>query len=278
MKCQILLPLHTYPDGNTTTISSHVAAVAHHLGADVHGLILIADFPPVYSPLGNLLIDVPALVVEEKQKSHARGGALLKALQADVGDRGIPFRATEMECYPATFGDAVVGHSRYHDLTLIGLGTDYLAPRASAEAAIFGSGKPTLIVPQVAPAASLRHVMVAWDGSRVAARAVADAREFLQRAETVTISSVTDEKALPEKDPGSRLARYLERHEIHAVAAQIQSRGRPIAQALQEQAREIGAGLLVMGAFGHSRMRDFILGGATAGVLNDLRLPVLMSH
>ena len=116
------------------------------------------------------------------------------------------------------------------------------------------------------------------DGSRVAARAVSDAGDFLQRAQTVTIASVTDEKVLPDEDPGSRLAEYLSRHDIEATVARVQSRGRPIAETLQEHAQEIGAGLLVMGGFGHSRMRDFVLGGATGGILKDLRLPVLLSH
>lgn len=63
--------------------------------------------------------------------------------------------------------------------------------------------------------------MIAWDGSRVAARAVSDARDFLQRAQTVTVASVTDEKALPDKDPSSRLAEYLSRHDISATVAQV---------------------------------------------------------
>lgn len=96
--------------------------------------------------------------------------------------------------------------------------------------------------------------------------------------QTVTVASVTDEKALPDKDPSSRLAEYLSRHDISATVAQVQTRGRLIAETLQEHAREIGADMLVMGGFGHSRMRDFVLGGATSGVLKDLRLPVLLSH
>ena len=83
---------------------------------------------------------------------------------------------------------------------------------------------------------------------------------------------------MPEEDPGSRLADYLTRHGIQTTVARVQSHGRPIAQALQEHAREIGADMLVMGAFGHSRIRDFVLGGATSGILRQLELPVLLSH
>jgi len=89
---------------------------------------------------------------------------------------------------------------------------------------------------------------------------------------------LTDEKALPDKDPGSRLTEYLARHNIEATVARVQSRGRPIAETLQEHAREIEAGMLVIRGLRHSRMRDFVLGGATGGVLRDLRLPVLLSH
>ena len=120
--------------------------------------------------------------------------------------------------------------------------------------------------------------MIAWDGSRVAARAVSDARDFLQRAQSITIVSVTDEKILPHDDPGNKLAEYLIRHDLQATVAQVQGRGHPIAETLQEHARETGADMLVMGAFGHSRIRDFVLGGATNGILKDLRLPVLLSH
>lgn len=183
-----------------------------------------------------------------------------------------------MECFPGATGDAVNGFARYHDLVLVGIGASDVMPQATAEAAIFGSVKPTLLVPEDAPPATFEHIMIAWDGSRVAARAVSDARNFLQRAQTITIVSVTDEKALPDQEPGSRLAEYLSRHDIHATVARVQSRGRPIAETLQEHAREIGAGMLVMGGFGHSRMRDFVLGGATNGILKNLRLPALLSH
>ena len=89
---------------------------------------------------------------------------------------------------------------------------------------------------------------------------------------------VTDEKILPVENPALQLIDYLDLHNINAVVALVQAQGRPIARALQDQALEIGADMMVMGAFGHSRMRDFVMGGATAGILRDLELPVLLSH
>lgn len=278
MTLQILVPLHTYPDGNSDNIALHAAAIARHLNADVHALVLIVDFPRFSSPLGNLLIDVPALIGEVKAKCRERGSAIIKAMEREMGPLGIRLRTSKIECFSSAGGGVVTSLARYHDLVLVGIGTSDVTPQATAEAAIFGSGRPTLLVPEDTPVAAFGHVMIAWDGSRVAARAVSDARDFLQRAQTVTIVSVTDEKALPDEDPGSQLAEYLSRHDIEATVARAQSRGRPIAETLQEHAHEIGADLLVMGGFGHSRIRDFVLGGATGGILKDLRLTVLLSH
>jgi nucleotide-binding universal stress UspA family protein len=276
MKLEILVPIATYPDGNTANLARHVAAVAGHLDADVHALTIITNFPPLSSALGNLVIDVPAMISEARERCRERAAAVVDALSTQVKAVGV--RTTKIDCLQSASGDIVATFARYHDLVLVGLGKDDAATRAIAEAAIFGSGRPTLVIPEALSAVALEHVMIAWDGSRVATRAVSDAREFLRRAQSVTIASVTDEKSLPHDDPGKRLGEYLSRHDIKATVSLVQSRRRPIGQTLQEEATEIGAGLIVMGGFGHSRMRDFVLGGATSGILKDLRLPALLSH
>ncbi len=278
MKPDILLPIHTYPDGNAENISFHVASIAQHLDATVHALIMNADFPHISSALGSVLLDVPALVGGAKARCRERGIALSKAVEAATSVRNITLRTTQTECFPGDTGNVVSQIARYHDLALIGIGADEVGPQATAEAVLFNSGKPTLLVPEDTQCASLEHVMIAWDGSRVAARAVADARDFLMRAKIVTIVCVTDEKVLPDDEPGKRLAEHLSRHGITSTVATALARGRPISEALQEHAFEIGAGILVMGGFGHSRVRDFVLGGATSGILKKLLLPVLLSH
>ena len=143
---------------------------------------------------------------------------------------------------------------------------------------IFGSGRPTILLPELVQPAAFDHVAVAWDGSRVAARAVADALPLMSRASRISVLTVTDEKALPEGDPGKRLADGLRRRGLSAQAHAVLSGGGDIAATLQEEAIQRGASLLVMGGFGHTRLRDFILGGATDGILRDLRMPVLVSH
>lgn len=278
MTLQLLIPLHTYPDGNSANIAAHAAAVARHLKADVHGLVLNATFPPASSLMGNMIINVDSMVREVTAKCHARGAALVKAMQAALEPNGIKFRSTQLDCVMGTIGGAAETIARYHDLIVTGLSVNDVSMEATAETAVFNSGRPTLLVPQDAPPSQFQHVMIAWDGSRVATRAVADADDFLRLAKTVTIAVVTDEKTLPEGNPALRLSEYLGLHGINTTVAFVQANQRPIAGALQEHALEIGADMMVMGAFGHSRMRDFVMGGATTGILRDLKLPVLLSH
>ena len=274
----ILAVIQTYPNGNADRFAAHVAATARHLTAEVHALVLQPDFPTISSALGNMLIDVPGLIGGAKAQCRARGDAVIQALSAELAALEIPLRITKVECHPGSEGDVVASLARYHDLALLGIKRGDVTQQATAEAVVFGSGRPTLLVPDDAPPATFGRVMIAWDGSRVAARAVADAREFLQRAQAVTIISVTDEKTLPDQDASSRLAKYLARYDVEAEVALVPSRNRPISETLQQHARQIEADLLVMGGFAHSRVRDFVLGGATSGILKDLQLAVLISH
>ena len=278
MTLQILVPLHTYPDGNSVNIAAHVGAVAKYLGADVHGLVLNATFPPASSLMGDMLINVDSMVREVTAKCHVRGTALVQAMQAALEPIGIKFRSTQLECAMGTIGGAAETYARYHDLIVTGLSANDVSMEATAETLVFGSGRPTLLVPQKLAPSPYQHVMIAWDGSRVATRAMADAHDFLRLAKTVTIAVVTDEKTLPEENPALKLVDYLDRHNINTAVALVQAQRRPIGRTLQDHALEIGAGLMVMGAFGHSRMRDFVMGGATAGILRNLKLPVLLSH
>lgn len=278
MATQMLVPVHTHLDGNAETLADHAVAIARHMRAELHALVLDADFPALSSPLGNLLVDVPALVGEAKEKARQRGTAVASALKREAATHDVPLRTTRMDCYPVTVSDTVTRFARYHDLTLVGIGSSDAWPQATAEAAVFGSGKPVVLVPEERPVAPAGTVLVAWDGSRVAARAVTDAAPFLALATRVVVASVIDEKALADADAADRLVDHLARHGVAATVARIRAEGSPIAASLQEHAAGIDAGLLVMGGFGHSRMRDFVLGGATSGVLKDPRLPVLLSH
>lgn len=278
MTMQILVPLHTFPDGNSVNIARHAGAVARHLGAEVHALLLNADFPPISSPFADLLLDTAALIESSKARSRQNGTALIAEMRSEMERCKIDLRCTQTEYLPAELTDKVSDIARYHDLTMLGIGSHDDALRGTAEEVVFAAGRPILLVPEDLDAQGYHHVVIAWDGSRVAARAVGDAWPFVMKSSAVSIVCVTDEKVLPHADVGSRLADYFRRHELDATVSNIATDDRPIAETLQVHASNIGAGLLVMGGFGHSRMREFVLGGATNGILRDLRMPVLISH
>ena len=101
---------------------------------------------------------------------------------------------------------------------------------------------------------------------------------MLRRASKITVLTVTGEKPLQERDAAERLAQGLNARGLSAEAMAFGTEDCPVEVSLQERALEIGADLMVMGAFGHTRLRDFVLGGATKGILSDARLPIMLSH
>jgi nucleotide-binding universal stress UspA family protein len=143
---------------------------------------------------------------------------------------------------------------------------------------LFGAGSPLLLVPHEWRADSrVRLAIVAWDASRAAARAVHDALPLLRAAEAVEIACVQGEKDLGESAL-VELQQHLARHCKAVSAAILPHSGGGVAAALREHARRRDAHLLVMGAYGHSRLREFVLGGATREMLTHIATPTLMSH
>jgi nucleotide-binding universal stress UspA family protein len=147
------------------------------------------------------------------------------------------------------------------------------------EAALFESGRPVLVVPYIQSGGlKLDRVMVAWDGSRNAARAVADAMPLLARAKAVEVVVVAGEPGKSDELPGADIARHLARHGLKVNLQKIVSPDVDVANTLLSHAADAGTDFIVMGGYGHSRLREFVLGGATRGVLASMTVPVLMSH
>lgn len=176
--------------------------------------------------------------------------------------------------------EIVAQMARIHDLTIAGIATDpVLSDRAIAEYALFQSGRPLLVVPGDHDGEfAARRIACAWDFGRPAARAVADAMPLLKQAEDVTLLTVGDDKSFDCSIDMDDVLAALGRHGIVARHARGERAGASIGDALQRMAREAGADLLVMGGYGHSRFREFVLGGATRGVLHDAMLPTFLSH
>jgi nucleotide-binding universal stress UspA family protein len=119
---------------------------------------------------------------------------------------------------------------------------------------------------------------VAWDFGRTAARAVADALPILEKAKKVRVVTIADDKVIDTEHSAEELAKNLSRHGIDVVLDKIDAKGRPTGEVLESYALSYTVDLLVMGAYGHSRLREFILGGATKYLLSKPPFPILFSH
>ena len=175
---------------------------------------------------------------------------------------------------------AVRLNARYADLVVAGQPEpgDGLA-RAFAGELVLSVGRPVLFVPYVGRYPSLgKRVLVAWNASREAARAVSDALPFLARAESVELVAFDPASSDHGELPAADVALYLARHGVKASAARQSAPGLDIGSQILSRAADTGADLVVMGGYGHSRLRELVLGGATRSMLEAMTVPVLMSH
>jgi nucleotide-binding universal stress UspA family protein len=176
-------------------------------------------------------------------------------------------------------------HGRYAALLVLGqtnpddVEAALFAPRP--EEVVLAVGRPVLVVPYAGRFAQCgRHVLIAWNASRAATRAVADAMPLLAGAETVSVLSVDpgEDGGAHGEVPGMDIAAHLARHGVAARVESTVSGGIGVGNALLSWAADHGADLLVMGAYGHTRVRELLLGGATRTILESMTLPVLLSH
>jgi nucleotide-binding universal stress UspA family protein len=147
-----------------------------------------------------------------------------------------------------------------------------------AEAALFQSGRPVIVVPYIhSGALTLERVMVCWDGGRASARAIGDAMPLLAKAKAVEVVMVMGEEGKQDTVPGADMGQHLARRGINVEVKRIVAEGK-VQETLLSHAADIGADFVVMGGYGHSRLREFILGGVTRGMLASMTVPCLMSH
>jgi nucleotide-binding universal stress UspA family protein len=147
------------------------------------------------------------------------------------------------------------------------------------EGSLFDSGRPVLVVPYIQRAGlKLDRVMVCWDGSRNAARAINDAMPFLSRAKAVDVVTISAGKDKSGEIKGVDIAQHLARHGLNVELRRINAGDVDVANVILSDAADRDADFIVMGGYGHSRLREFVLGGATRGILSSMTVPTLMSH
>jgi nucleotide-binding universal stress UspA family protein len=277
----LLLQLSSYPEPTPPTAVDEAVRIAELLGARLSALSFEIDIHVPSNPLAITVLDVPAMIATEESKSASNAKELVNAFSAAAEKQGIAAEHFIERCAPAQIPDVVVEYARLRDLTIVPVGEPAGFQQTIAESVIFGSGRPVLILPanaQQNKPITLDALGIAWDFSGPAARAVADALPLLQRAKSVRVVTVTNEKTIEARRRGSDLARHLAVHGIEVTLEEEDAARRTIGDVLDAYSRERGLDLLIMGAYGHSRAREFILGGATRRILRTPPLPVLLSH
>ncbi|MHB1103340.1 MAG: universal stress protein [Devosia sp.] len=245
---------------------------AHLTGLQVHTLPeLIAITDPVASTYLQTLL----------AESHARAQKVTDALAEAFASIAVPHELRRLDVYPSSSGSTLAAEARTADLFI---GTrPYGDPKGEErveETVLFRSGRGCLFVPPGGtPPKDYGTIFVAWKNTREAARAVAEAIPFLQRASQVIVGIVEEEGASEQFgiEPGADIGRYLSRH---GITAEI----RPIngwvyaGEALLNEVQKTGAQMIVMGGYGHSRFREWVIGGATRHLLTHAAVPVLIAH
>lgn len=277
MNLQLFAPLLTYPNVPAPRHVDVLAQWAKMLNAHLDLLIEQVEIPTMASALGSVFVDIPGMRKTVEERSVQAGDELENEAASLEVTHSLVIRCSRLRSFPGMFSERAAISARYRDLSLFLHNKDG-SEAELPEAVLFGSGRPSLLVPRESRAEVPGRIAIAWDGSRVAARALADFLSLDLAQAKFIIVTVTDEKRLPNDDIAKALVEGLRRRGIAAERTEVKADGRGIATAIQDTALEAGAGMLVMGAYGHSRLRDFVLGGATAGVLRSCRMPILLSH
>jgi nucleotide-binding universal stress UspA family protein len=248
-----------------TVLGAHLAALSFETRVQVPGHFI-----------SNSL--VAGMISAETEKSRNNARELLAAFDASAEKAGILHETILEKCITLEVPDLLVQYARLRDLTILSVPESF--DQWFAEAIIFGSGKPTLILPENPRPRpfELGTVAVAWDFSRAAARAISDALPLLEAAKKVRVVTVTREKALDTKHSAEEIAKNLARHGVDVVLDEVDAKGRAIVNVLESYTESHEVDVLVMGAYGHSRLREFVLGGATKSLLSKPPLPILFSH
>ena len=252
------------------------AELAVRYGAHLVGLHAVGPTTGAY----RMVNPGPAVIDQQIERAQAQGAAARErfdALADKAGAGSIEWRISTEDAVAA-----VVLHARYSDLVL--LGQPGPAAEGGADAgfvrgAVLAAGRPVLLVPYAGtyPPPG-RKVMVAWNAGREATRAVTDSLPILKAADEVTVVVVRPEGSAHGDVPGAEIGKYLTRHGVKVRVDLVHAREVDVGNLLLSRASDLSSDLVVLGAYGHSRFSELVLGGVTRTMLESMTVPVLMSH
>lgn len=274
---RVLLPMVNYPFPTLPATIDQAVAVAQLLSAELSGLSLEME-PPLGLGYGTYTMPfVGTIIASEEVKASANKDAIITEFSEKAKTGRVPHTLVRKSCFQHEVSDLCVAAARFCDMSLLPTDNNASPDRSYAEDVIFGSGHPCLVLPQIHQIRLFQRAVIAWDGSRAAIRSIADAMSLLAGAAEVLVLTAAPDKTVAESET-SELLGYLRRHGVSATWEVIDTGDLSPIEAMVARINNYRADFMVMGAFGHSRLRDFILGGFTKHMLAHSPLPVLMSY
>lgn len=276
--CEILVHLDQSPRAQSRL--DIAASLARQHGAHLTALQVIDVAVPVMAMAdgGGGGAVIAELMEQMRQSALAAGVKLKAAFEAALAREGILGEWRQVE---GSTPEILALHGRYADLLVLGQDDPESDSAGLLETVLFDSGRPVLAIPFVGNFNSIgKRVLVGWNASREATRALHDALPLIAKAENTTVFLANPKRGLGAhgEEPGADIARHLARHGLKVEVAKAVAEDVADSALLLNHASDMGADLLVMGAYGHSRLREFILGGVTRSLLREMTIPVLLSH
>ncbi len=269
-------------DGAKSAPARYAAAIelAQTHGAHLTGLCLAVE-PPVPATIMGMV--PPEAIASQRETIREQAETAMADFRLAVERVGVPGEGRIVQVLDFDAVDVFVQHARHSDLVILGqqdpidfspLGQNFPAD------IVMACGRPAIIIPFIgAPPVLGQRVLVAWEGGREAARAVNDALPILKRAHAVTVLSVNPDVAGNDKrDAGADISLHLARHGVKVTAARTITRETSVGDVILADIADNSIDLLVMGAYGHSRLREWVLGGVTRHILAHMTVPVFLSH
>lgn len=264
--------------GENDPTGDFAVSVADLFGAHVMGIAF------AYEPIipGSVMGGIPPEFIEtQRSESEKSARAATARFEATAKRAGVSFESRILNASVAGAADQLGRLGRRFDVTVVGqprrnnAGPDEVID----EGVLFDSGRPVIFVPFIQKAGlKLDHALVCWDGSRAATRAMADAMPFLEKTKSVEVVIVGSRPPKSDEVPGADIGEHLARHGIKVEVKRITSPDVDVASTILSYAADANSDLIVMGGYGHSRLREFVLGGVTRGLLESMTAPTLMSH
>jgi nucleotide-binding universal stress UspA family protein len=264
--------------GEHDPAGTYAVSMGEKFGAHVLGVAF--SYEPVVP--GSVMGAIPPEFIETQRAESDRRAKSATARFEEIAKRvGISYETRVLSASISGAADRLGRLARRFDIAVVGQPERARAMPEEVvdEGVLFESGRPVVFVPFIQrDGIKLDRVMVCWDGSRAATRAIADSMSVLAKAKTVEIVIVASSQAKQGELPGVDLGQHLARHNLKVDVKRITSPDIDVPSTILSYASDCGADMIVMGGYGHSRLREFVLGGVTRSLLESMTVPVLMSH